>query len=42
MTPTYIDYVLIITKNDFMYHINALEKVLQRSKESGSKVNAEK
>ena len=39
---TYIDDVQVITKNDLKYHMNALEKILQRLAEVGLKVNPEK
>ena len=42
MVRAYIDYLLVISKNVFKGHINALKKVLQRLAEAGLKVNAEK
>ena len=39
-THVYIDNVLV-TKNDFMEHLNAIYKVLQKLAEAGSTVNAE-
>ena len=35
----YIDDVVVITKNNFEDHIKSSDKVLQRLKESGLKVN---
>ena len=37
----YIYDVLIITKNDFVGHLKALEKVLQKIAETGLKVNTQ-
>ena len=38
----YIDIVLVITKNNFKEHINALDRVLQIFVEAGLKVKSEK
>ena len=40
MVCAYIDDLLVLTKNDFKNHKNALEKVLQRLSEVLLKVNA--
>ena len=42
MVYAYIDGVIVITKQDFVDHLEAIEKVLQKILESGLKVNAEK
>ena len=41
MVHAYIYNLPIITKNSFVEHIKALEKVLQKLAEAGFKVNAE-
>ena len=40
MVRAYIDYVLVLTKNNSKEHLKALEKVLQIITEVGLKVNA--
>ena len=42
MLFSYIDYVLVIAKNNFKDHLKALDMVLQRLAEARLKVNAEK
>ena len=42
MVGAYIDDVLVITKNNFQYHIKDLDRVLQILAEAGLKVNTEK
>ena len=42
MVRPYIDEIILISKNEFKYHINSLEKFLQRISEVVFKVNAEK
>ena len=42
MVCAYIDYVLVIAKNNFKDHLKALDMVLQRLAEARLKVNAEK
>ena len=39
---TYLDDLLLITKGDFSDHLDKLEKVLERLRNAGLKVNAEK
>ena len=40
MVREYIDYVLVLTKNNIKEHLKELEKVLQIITEVGLKVNA--
>ena len=42
MAYAYIDDVIVITKNNFEYHLKALYRVLQILAEAGLKVNTEK
>ena len=42
MVRTYIDDVLVITKNNFEEHLKALDRVLQKLAEVGLKLNTEK
>ena len=42
MVRVYIDEILLITKNYFNYHQNALEKLPQRLSEAGLNISTEK
>ena len=39
---TYLDYLITLTKGSFSNHISKLRSILQRLKDAGLKVNAEK